>query len=208
MIAATGSGLEQTMSDDDSGLPQAVIDDMFNRAAHQTNAAPTALADPEPERAPEPEPEPDPEPESRTRTRRPRRAKEPKTASTASAPPPGAASGEETIEMIRQTLADLTQRTAKLEVELQKLDQKRNEAAGVGAAILQLEEKLEAATRHVREVDGRVMTISRKLQDTPSYGARSEFSCESCGSSGLVAMPVKCTYCGKEGWWGWWPDQK
>lgn len=31
------------------------------------------------------------------------------------------------------------------------------------------------------------------------------FLCNSCQSQGLVAFSAKCTKCGKQTWWGWWP---
>jgi hypothetical protein len=31
------------------------------------------------------------------------------------------------------------------------------------------------------------------------------FLCDSCNSQGLVAFSAKCTKCGKQTWWGWWP---
>jgi hypothetical protein len=33
------------------------------------------------------------------------------------------------------------------------------------------------------------------------------FHCDSCESHGLVAFSSKCTKCGKQTWWGWWPQK-
>ena len=102
-------------------------------------------------------------------------------------------------------MAELARRTTELADHLRQLEQKQNETVDLGAAILQLEERLATTARHLREMDHRVNTVSRKLQDTPSYGVRGDFKCDSCGSKGFAAVPLKCTSCGKEGWWGWWP---
>jgi len=110
----------------------------------------------------------------------------------------------ETLE-IQNTMQDLLDRMGKLETCLNHLEEKQTTTTSFGAAILQLEEKLCALTRHLDKIDCRVMTVTKKLQDTPSYGVRGDYKCESCGSTGFTAIPLKCTSCGKEGWWGWWP---
>ena len=190
------------MSNEESGLPQAVIDDMFDRQVTGKDAAlPEASAAFVPEGMRRMAAK-----GGATATQR-RPEAEPKTQDTAAAPVRHALD-DSALETIRQTMADLTQRTAALAAHLQRLERRQNDTADFGAAILQLEEKLEAAARHLRDMDGRVTTVSRKLQDTPSYGVRGDFTCESCGAHGLTAVPLRCTSCGKEGWWGWWPSHK
>ena len=191
------------MSDEESGPPQAVIDEMFDKQATGKDAAlPEASAAFVPDgmrkmvakgstAAPQPHPQ-----------------AEPTAQDTATAPSVHPALDDSALETMRQTIADVTQRTVELAAHLHQLEQKQNETADSGAAILQLEEKLEAAARHLREMDGRVTTVSRKLQDTPSYGVRGDFTCESCGAHGLAAIPLKCTSCGRERWWGWWPSHQ
>lgn len=191
------------MGNEESGLPQAVIDDMFNKQATGKDAAlPEASA------AFVPDGIRRMAAKGGATATQPRPEREPKIPDTAAASPPHHALDDSALETIRQTMADLTQRTVELADHLHRLEQKQNDAADFGAAILQLEEKLEAAARHLRDMEGRVTTVYRKLQDTPSYGVRSDFTCESCGAHGLTAIPLRCTSCGKEGWWGWWPSHK
>jgi len=40
----------------------------------------------------------------------------------------------------------------------------------------------------------------------PLAGLRYQFKCD-CGAKGHIAAAVKCTACGKEVWWGWWPEE-
>lgn len=47
--------------------------------------------------------------------------------------------------------------------------------------------------------------IKIQLEGTPALGLRRHFSCE-CGVSGSVAVHIKCNQCGKEAWWGWFPE--
>jgi hypothetical protein len=51
-----------------------------------------------------------------------------------------------------------------------------------------------------------IEAISANLKDTPVYGLHKHFVCRSCGSGGHVALIIRCTQCGKEGWQGWWPE--
>jgi len=191
------------MSDDESGLPQAVIDEMFiKQSAKQSAALPEASSVKAlPDSMNEPVAEGD------TATARPHQQIESETLSTTAATPVTPVLDNETLEIMRQTMIALTEQMAKLEAHLHQLEQKQNTTAEFGATILQLEEKLDTMTRHFRETDSCVTTVLRKLRDTPSYGVRSDFTCESCGSQGFAAIPLRCTSCGKEGLWGWWPDQ-
>ena len=65
----------------------------------------------------------------------------------------------------------------------------------------------------VRKIKADVAKLSRQieatsvnLKDTPAYGLHKHFVCRSCGSEGYVALIIRCTQCGKEGWQGWWPE--
>ena len=60
-------------------------------------------------------------------------------------------------------------------------------------------EVLEAISAGLRDIEAR-------LDGTPALGLRHRFKCD-CGASGLVALLVKCTKCGEESYWGWWPDK-
>jgi len=42
------------------------------------------------------------------------------------------------------------------------------------------------------------------LDGTPALNLRDRFQC-GCGASGLVALHIQCTKCGRETWWGWLP---
>jgi ribosomal protein L37E len=44
------------------------------------------------------------------------------------------------------------------------------------------------------------------LDGTPALGLKHHFKCH-CGASGFVALHIKCTKCGRESWWGWFPRE-
>jgi hypothetical protein len=46
-----------------------------------------------------------------------------------------------------------------------------------------------------------------EAQQNKSPNINKMFHCDSCDSHGLVAFSSKCTKCGKQTWWGWWPQK-
>jgi DNA-directed RNA polymerase subunit RPC12/RpoP len=57
-------------------------------------------------------------------------------------------------------------------------------------------------------ISKRIDLLEEKALDTPLWQARERISCNSCGSKGRIAVPIKCTNCGKETYYGWWPKPK
>jgi hypothetical protein len=50
-------------------------------------------------------------------------------------------------------------------------------------------------------------TKIRSLEMEPINGLYERFECSSCRSKHLVAVKIKCTKCGAENWWGYWPQK-
>lgn len=48
--------------------------------------------------------------------------------------------------------------------------------------------------------------LELEMMTNPCSGLKTKFNC-TCGSSGKVAVAVKCTKCGRETWWGSWPKR-
>ena len=55
--------------------------------------------------------------------------------------------------------------------------------------------------------EGRLDDVEDKLSDNPLSGARYQITCKGCGSKGWVATRIKCTKCGRETYWGWFPKE-
>jgi len=68
--------------------------------------------------------------------------------------------------------------------------------------IQQLESRVEALEALGAELED----IETRINSTPALGLKHHFKCD-CGSSGYVALRIKCTKCGRETWWGWHPEQ-
>jgi hypothetical protein len=59
----------------------------------------------------------------------------------------------------------------------------------------------------VQQLESRVEDIETCLDGTPALGLKNRFKCD-CGASGLVALHIRCTKCGRETHWGWWPERE
>ncbi len=128
-----------------------------------------------------------------------------------SAPPPQTSapvSSPEALQTLQTTVADLAQRMSKVETAISGLSQAEGGATDVGVTVQRLSQRLEAMMRDLRKVNSQVGGVLTGLEDTPDYGIRKGFICESCGSHSFVAIPMRCTKCGEGGGWGWWPQKE
>jgi len=60
----------------------------------------------------------------------------------------------------------------------------------------------------IQQLTDEMKKIITNLKGTPGYGVRSTFTCEKCDDHGHVAVQFRCTKCGHERWYGWWPEKK
>jgi hypothetical protein len=113
----------------------------------------------------------------------------------------------ETINTLNAKIAELTKqltnlgaavkRIETLEKRLNELESKSGRSSSSG----NLDQKVQQLTDEMKK-------IVTNLKGTPGYGARNTFSCEKCSDEGHVAVQYRCTKCGHERWYGWWPDKK
>lgn len=71
--------------------------------------------------------------------------------------------------------------------------------------IREIEEGLRR-TLKIEELEKKMAEIEKALDGTLT-DIRKRFKC-SCGAQGWVAVNIKCTKCGREDWWGWWPKSE
>jgi ribosomal protein S27AE len=81
--------------------------------------------------------------------------------------------------------------TASVQPKLGALDNK----------VQQLESRVEVLEAMKAELDD----VETHINGTPALGLKHRFKC-SCGASGFVALHIQCTKCGRETWWGWFPE--
>lgn len=76
------------------------------------------------------------------------------------------------------------------------------------AAVRQIRLDMQNMANQVQLMSSKVDGILSNLKATIGYRAQKTFTCGSCKTSGNVATRVRCTQCGQENWWGWWPEKK
>lgn len=179
------------MNDEGSVLPQNDIDALFKQATGKDIAS-----------APSSTPQPATSPPSSSAE--PLQREEPAAPSVTPAPTP---SGN-ALKNIEATVADLAGRITKLEADISRFSRNGKGSADFSLPVRRLSQKLGVVANGVRKVNSQVVRIQRGLKGTPGYSLRSGFTCESCGSQSFVAIPMRCTSCGSEGWWGWWPREE
>lgn len=75
------------------------------------------------------------------------------------------------------------------------------------SALRLIHQNMQTMTGQVQVVGSRVKGILSNLKATLGYRAKTTYVCASCHSRGKVAALVKCTHCGQENLWGWWPSK-
>ncbi len=217
------------MSGDGSVLPQNEIDSLFKQATGKDIAPPPAATPAAPSAAPQPVASPvvpDTGPPQNVEPAAPKAipvSLPPPAPSVNPAPPPpppvpdaapapvsapSPAPSDDILKKIQANVADLTRRMAKVEVEISMLDQEEEVMPDLSIPVQRLSRRLDTVVKELQKVNSRTDGISRGLKGTPDYAIRDDFACESCGSRGFVAIPMRCTDCGSEGWWGWWPKKQ
>ena len=69
--------------------------------------------------------------------------------------------------------------------------------------VQQLESQLDVLEAIIAELGN----IETRLDGIPTLGLKHDFKCD-CGASGFVAVHIKCTKCGRDTYWGWWPKKE
>jgi hypothetical protein len=95
---------------------------------------------------------------------------------------------------LTKRLLEAEKRIAQLEKQNKALASKVNSSSSAN---------VNAIVTEVKRIGREVKTISGNLEATPGYNAHNNFVCTSCGSKGKVAIPLRCTECGQQGWKGW-----
>ena len=110
------------------------------------------------------------------------------------------------LERIMDKLNDLTQRIESMESEISVLWDRKSAQPDHSSNIEVLEDRLDRESEKIRKTGEQLSQIARALKGTPGYNAREQFTCTTCGSKGHLSVPMRCTECGTEGWWGWYPE--
>ncbi len=103
------------------------------------------------------------------------------------------------VELTRQLgyLGAAMKRIDTLEKRVFELESKSGKNPGTAST----DQKVQQLTDEMRK-------IVTNLKGTPGYGVRESFNCEKCDDHGHVAVQFRCTKCGRERYYGWWPEKK
>ena len=93
-----------------------------------------------------------------------------------------------------------------LEAALERIAQLERGLTDTNSAARHIHKNIQTTTQQVQVVDSRIRGILSNLEATLGYRGKTAYVCASCHSTGKVAVSVKCTQCGQENWWGWWPS--
>ena len=124
---------------------------------------------------------------------------------TAAPPPAPATPVPDTTQEIINRMAE---RLETLGAAMERITQLERALTETNAAFRQIHQDFQAMAGQVQLVSSRVEGILDNLKATLGYRAQKTFTCPSCSSHGEVAAQIKCTHCGQQNWWGWWPGDK
>jgi hypothetical protein len=113
----------------------------------------------------------------------------------------------ETVNAMNAKIAELSKQLAQMGAAMKRIELLERKAAELENKVARNSET-PATTQRVQELSEAVKKISNNLKGTPGYGVKNTFTCEKCSDHGHVAVMYKCTSCGRERWYGWWPEKK
>ncbi|UCC17083.1 MAG: hypothetical protein JSU58_00580 [Dehalococcoidales bacterium] len=189
------------MVEDGNILPQAEIDAIFKQAAVrnlETNAVLGKI-----------------NPSSVVPGNKPKESRKAKTASSNNSNPQPSTSQKagtdkssetEKLNEIMTLLGKLTRRIENLENNISTVSQSDSNITDSSELETRLLQRIKNDEIDLHKVNKRIINILARLKETPGYGVRGGYTCNSCGSHGFIAIPMKCSNCGTQGWLGWWPD--
>jgi hypothetical protein len=122
----------------------------------------------------------------------------------AAKPEPKAEINPSVIDSLNSKMAELSKQVEQMSSGLKRLD-------ALEKKMSDLEHKIDgqnpSMVRKVQIMSEQLRKIAGNLKDTPGYGIHHTFSCDACNDRGNVAILFRCTSCGHEKWYGWWPKR-
>ena len=110
------------------------------------------------------------------------------------------------IIALQKTVADLTRQVSKFADTAQRIDLLEEKTAQLAQIMQHSEHNDRPSGEQLAEIQAQLSDLSGRLHE--SHDLRENFECQHCQSKGTVAFLTKCTACGQERWFGWWPRKK
>ena len=111
------------------------------------------------------------------------------------------------LNILNTRVAELTKQLNSMGVALKRMEMLETKITELEAKVAQPQES-PATTQKVQQLTDEIKKMMTNLKGTPGYGIRHSFTCEKCDDHGHVALQFRCTSCGNELWYGWWPSKK
>ena len=112
------------------------------------------------------------------------------------------------IEVIalQKTVADLTRQVSKFTGTAQRLDLLEERTGHLAQLIQHSSHNEQPSGEQIAEIQAQLWELSQQLKNR--HELREDFQCAHCKSKGTMSILTKCTSCGQERWFGWWPKKK
>jgi uncharacterized coiled-coil protein SlyX len=124
---------------------------------------------------------------------------------TATAPVKPEASSDQ-INNLNATIAELTRQVNSMSAAMRRLETLEKKMADVEAK--NTRSNPASTDLKIQQLTDEMKKIIGNLKGTPGYGVKNTFACDKCNDHGHVAVQFRCTSCGHERWYGWWPEKK
>jgi hypothetical protein len=111
------------------------------------------------------------------------------------------------INSLNTRVAELTKQLNSMGAALKRMEMLERKVTELEAKAAQPQES-QGTAHKVQLLTEEMKKIVTNLKGTPGYGVRHSFTCEKCDDHGHVAVQFRCTSCGNERWYGWWPSKK
>jgi hypothetical protein len=121
-------------------------------------------------------------------------------------PAPAPVRAPEPAADVEARLAEMSRQLSQLNATMLRLELLEKKVSGLEARPAQSPAG-SASTQQIQQLSEKLKKILINLKDTPGYAIRSHFDCDQCHDQGHVAVMFRCTNCGHERWYGWWPDK-
>jgi hypothetical protein len=107
---------------------------------------------------------------------------------------------------LQKTVSDLTRQVSKFADTAQRLDLLEERIAQLAQVVQRSAHNAPPSDEQIALIQAQLWDLSRHLDE--KHDLREQFECQHCKSKGTVAFLTKCTSCGQERWFGWWPKKK
>ncbi len=112
----------------------------------------------------------------------------------------------EMVNTLNAKIAEMAKQLNQVGAALKRLEVLERKVTEIETSLAKNREIL-ATVQKVQRLDEEIKKISINLKGTPAYGVHHKFTCEKCNDQGNVATLFRCTKCGHERWYGWWPKK-